>query len=52
MGNERLKISVSIRKQGTSGTPETPYERLETLIGDHMGTEIALPNVLPNDLTQ
>ncbi len=52
LGYERLKLPVSIRKQGSSGNPETPWERLETLIGDLMGTEFAMPNDLPNDLTQ
>jgi hypothetical protein len=52
LGYERRKPSVSIRKQGTGGNPVTPWERLETLIGDLMGTEFAMPNDLPNDLTQ
>jgi hypothetical protein len=50
LGYERLKLPVSRRKQGTSGNPEPPWERLETPIGDLMGTEIALRNDLPNDL--
>lgn len=31
-------------------TLRNPWERLETLIGDLMGTRLALPNDLPNDL--
>ena len=52
LGYERLKLSVSIRNRARVVTLRPPWERLETLIGDLMGTEIAMCSSLPNDLTQ